>query len=235
VDLDITPQREAEERLLESERRYHDLIESSHDIVQSIDAEAHFEFVNRAWHEHLGYSPEELPELTLFDIVDEADRDHCSLLIQQIMSGKSFENVEVTFIAKDGRKFPVEGNATGRFQDGRFVGTHTFFRDISERKQAEALAAQYQQQLEQEVAARARDAGSAQRRHGARAEQPRRRGAARCDPSSGGGRTHVRWLHRPGSPRARWRRSRQARHAREACRRTRPDSGRAEPRCPQRS
>jgi PAS domain S-box-containing protein len=154
VALDITPQREAEEQVRESERRYHDLIESSHDIVQSIDPEGRFEFVNRSWHEHLGYSPEELPDLTLFDIVDEVDHDHCSLLIQQVMSGMSFEKVEVTFVAKGGRKFPVEGNATGRFYDGQFVGTHTFFRDVSERKQAEALAAQYQERLEQEVAER---------------------------------------------------------------------------------
>jgi PAS domain S-box-containing protein len=154
VARDITPQREAEEQMRESETRYHDLIESSHDIVQSIDPEGGFEFVNRSWHRHLGYTPEELPNLTLFDIVDEVDHNHCSLLIGQIMSGKSFEQVEVTFVAKDGRKFPVEGNATGRFKDGQFVGTHTFFRDVSERKQAEAMAAQYQQQLEQEVAER---------------------------------------------------------------------------------
>ena len=154
VARDITPQREAEERRRESDRLYADLIESSHDIVQSIDPTGHFEFVNRSWHEHLGYTPEELPGLTLFDIVEEAHHDHCSLLIAEIMQGKSFENVEVTFVAKDGHMFPVEGNATGRFRDGEFVGTHTFFRDVSERKQAEAMAAQYQQQLEREVAER---------------------------------------------------------------------------------
>jgi PAS domain S-box-containing protein len=154
VARDITPQREAEEQVHESERRYRDMIESSHDIVQSIRPDGHFEFVNRSWHEHLGYSPEELPDITLFDIVDEVDHNHCTMMIGQIMQGMSFEKVEVTFVAKDGRKFPVEGNATGRFQDGQYVGTHTFFRDVSERKQAEALAAQYQQQLEQEVAER---------------------------------------------------------------------------------
>ena len=56
VARDITPQREAEEQVHESERRYRDMIESSHDIVQSIRPDGHFEFVNRSWHEHLGYS-----------------------------------------------------------------------------------------------------------------------------------------------------------------------------------
>lgn len=154
VARDRTPEHVAEEKERESERRYVDLIESSHDIIQSIAADGHFEFVNRAWFKNLGYTPEELPGLTLFDIVEESFHDHCTLLIGQIMSGMSFDSVEITFVAKDGRKFPVEGNATGRFRDGEFIATHTFFRDISDRKEAEALTEQYQRQLEQEVAER---------------------------------------------------------------------------------
>ncbi|WP_170110869.1 PAS domain S-box protein [Antricoccus suffuscus] len=154
VARDLTRQRIAEEDGRESERRYADLIESSHDIIQSISPDGHFQFVNKAWHDHLGYSPEELPGLTLFDIVDEEFHDHCTVIIGQIMSGMTIDSVEVTFVAKDGRKFPVEGNATGRFRDGVFMATHTFFRDITDRKEAEALTAQYQLQLEQDVAER---------------------------------------------------------------------------------
>lgn len=154
VAQDLTAQRTSESRVRESERRYADLIQSSHDIVQSITPDGHFEFVNRAWHEHLGYSEEELGDLTLFDIVCEADHEHCSIAIGRIMNGESLDHVEVTFVRKDGHEFPVEGNATGRFRDGEFVATHTFFRDVSERKAAEELAASYQHQLETEVADR---------------------------------------------------------------------------------
>lgn len=154
VVRDLTARHEAEAQVHESERRYLDLIESAHDIVQSILPDGHFEFVNKAWHDHLGYTPEDLPELTLFDIVDEVDHDHCTRLIGQIMSGQSFDRVEITFVAKDGHTFPVEGNATGRFRDGKYVATHTFFRDVTDRKQAEALQAAYQKQLEDEVAER---------------------------------------------------------------------------------
>lgn len=154
VARDLTPRHRAEEANRESEQRYSDLIESSHDIVQSISPDGHFMFVNRAWHEHLGYTEAELPDLTLFDIVDEADHDHCNLLIGRLMSGESFDNIEVTFVTKEGRKFPVEGNASGRFRDGTYVATHTFFRDVSDRKEKEALTAAYQRQLEEEVAER---------------------------------------------------------------------------------
>lgn len=85
----------------------------------------------------LGYSEAELPDLALFDIVDPGDHEHCNAIIERLMSGASFEQIEVMFVAKNGHKFPVEGNATGRFRDGDYVATHTFFRDITERKKAE--------------------------------------------------------------------------------------------------
>ncbi|WP_417563639.1 PAS domain S-box protein [Microbacterium sp.] len=154
VARDVTASHAAAARLRESERRYLDIIDSAHDIVQSILPDGHFEFVNRAWHDSLGYTADELPGLTLFDIVVEADHAHCEVVIGQIMSGHSFDQVGVTFVRKDGSTFPVEGNATGRFRDGVFVATHTFFRDVSDKREAEALQAAYQHRLEQEVAER---------------------------------------------------------------------------------
>ncbi len=154
VARDLTSQHKAEVDIGDSERRYLDMIESSHDLVQSITPDGHFEFVNRAWHDLLGYSEAELPDLTLYDIVDPVDHDRCRLLFGQLMSGQSIEQIEITFVAKDGRKFPVEGNATGRYRDSEFFAGHSFFRDITERKKAEELSVRYQKQLEQEVAER---------------------------------------------------------------------------------
>ena len=151
VGRDITRSKQAEEALRESENRYHDLIESSYDLLQSITPDGHFEYVNKAWYDTLGYTKEELPNLTLLDIVHSDYKDHCNLIIAGIMAGKSYKNVEVTFVTKDGRLIPVEGNATGRYTDGKFVATHAFFQDITERKRAEKLAAEYRQRLEIEV------------------------------------------------------------------------------------
>jgi PAS domain S-box-containing protein len=53
---DITERKRAEETLRESERRYHDLFEGTADIIQSVSLDGRFVFVNRAWHEMLGYS-----------------------------------------------------------------------------------------------------------------------------------------------------------------------------------
>ena len=151
VGRDITRNKQDEEALRESENRYHDLIESSYDLLQSITPDGHFQYVNQAWHDTLGYTKEDLPNLTLFDIIPSDYKDHCNLMIAGIMSGKSFKNIEISFVTKDGRTIPVEGNATGRFINDQFVATHAFFQDITERKRAEKLAAEYREKLEEEV------------------------------------------------------------------------------------
>jgi PAS domain S-box-containing protein len=151
VGRDITSSKQAREALRESENRYRDIIESSYDLLQSITPDGHFEYVNKAWYDTLGYTEDDLPGLTLFDIIHSEFHPHCNFLIAGIMSGKSFKNIQVTFVTKDGRLIPVEGNATGRFLDGKFVATHAFFQDITERKRAEQIAAQYRDKLEAEV------------------------------------------------------------------------------------
>ena len=53
------------------------------------------------------------------------------------MSGKTVNNVETVFVAKDGRLIQVEGNVNPVFKDGKVVATRAIFRDITERKEAE--------------------------------------------------------------------------------------------------
>jgi PAS domain S-box-containing protein len=154
VARNLTAQHEAEVGLTDTEKRYLDLIESSHDVIQSNTLDGQFEFVNKAWHDMLGYTPAELPNVNLYDIIDPSDHTRCQSLFGQVMQGHDLDRIEVLFLSKDGRQIPVEGNATSRFHDGEFYASHSFFRDISERKKAEELSARYQKQLEQEIAER---------------------------------------------------------------------------------
>ena len=95
---DITERKRAEEMLKESEERYRTLIENSHDMIQSVGPDGHFRFVNKAWHDTLGYTREELPKLTMFDIIHPDSLEHCKKLFQEIMTGKSLKNIFIFFI-----------------------------------------------------------------------------------------------------------------------------------------
>ena len=143
-----------EEALWESEARYRDLIENAHDLIQSVASDGRFLFVNRAWLDTLGYTQAELRDLTLFDIIHPDSRSHCQLLFSKILAGQACPKVQATFVTKDGREIVVEGNVTGRYQSGRVIATHGFFRDVTARKQAEDVLQQAHQELERRVAER---------------------------------------------------------------------------------
>ena len=134
---DIAERKRAERVLRESEERYRDLFENANDLIQSVAMDGSFDYVNRAWHETLGYSEEEIRSLNMFDIVHPDSRDHCLEMFKRVIAGERLDHVEAEFVTKKGRSIWVEGNAFARFRDGKPVATRGIFRDVTERKRAE--------------------------------------------------------------------------------------------------
>jgi diguanylate cyclase (GGDEF)-like protein/PAS domain S-box-containing protein len=62
--------------LVESENRYRDLVETSHDLIWMTDAQGRFTFLNSAAHEILGLAPKDLAGRCFFDF--EAESSHVS-------------------------------------------------------------------------------------------------------------------------------------------------------------
>src|SRR4029450_13011927 len=129
------------------------VIENASDMIQSCRPDGSFEFVNRAWLEKLGYEPEEVKGLVLWDVIHPDEMEHCQLAFARAIQGETIEDVRTAFITKDRSKLPVEGNATSRFVDDEVIATHSFFRDITERLRAEALE-ERNAELERERVAR---------------------------------------------------------------------------------
>ncbi|NOZ27177.1 MAG: PAS domain S-box protein [Chloroflexi bacterium] len=121
----------------ESAEKYRDLFENANDLIQSVGPDGSFHYVNRAWRETLGYSEEEIPHLTLRDILHPDSIEHCTKILQRVLAGEVVEGVEAKLVAKDGRIIIVEGNVNCLFKDGQPVTTRGIFRNITERKLAE--------------------------------------------------------------------------------------------------
>jgi len=147
IARDITERKRAEKQLRESEGRYRNLFENTHDMIQSVDPDGNFLFANRAWLETMGYTEAELAGLNLFQIISPDSLPHCQEMFARVMEGESVNDTQVTFVAKDGRLVIMEGNATGRYIDGKMVATQGIFRDITERKQAEEALRQKMEEL----------------------------------------------------------------------------------------
>jgi len=141
VVQDITERKQAEDALRESEARYRAVIEGAHDMIQSVGFDGSIIFVNKSWLDTLGYAEAELSSLNLFEIVHPDSRAHYREMFAEVAKGKSLHGVEAAFLTKDGRKILVEGNAAPRYIGSKVVATQGIFRDVTERKRAEAALA----------------------------------------------------------------------------------------------
>ncbi len=121
----------------ESEDIFRDLCENASDLIQSVSPDAHFQYVNQAWLETLGYTKEEVADLTLPDIVHPDSWPHCEEMMEKVMQGLPAVHVEADFRAKDGRRIPVEGSASCRFDGDQVIATVGIFRDVSKTRDAE--------------------------------------------------------------------------------------------------
>jgi PAS domain S-box-containing protein len=144
---DVTEVKLGEEALRRSEERYRDLFDNARDMIHSVDGNGHFVYTNQVWRETLGYTEAELPELVVFDIIDPSYHAHCHELLHKVTDGKSVNQAEVVFLAKDGRKIIVEGSVSCDTADGEAANCRGIFRDITARKQAEAALAAEKEQL----------------------------------------------------------------------------------------
>ena len=150
-----------ESALRKSEEQYRDLFENAHDLIQSVTSTGRFAYVNRAWREMLGYTEDEVKELSLVDILHPDCQQHCREVFQHVLAGEKLHNIEATFVSRDGRAIDVEGNVSCRFEDGKPVATRAIFRDVTERKRSERRIKQLNEDLERRVQERTRQFAAA--------------------------------------------------------------------------
>ncbi len=131
---DMTGHTRSELALLESEKKYKDLFENSSDLIQVIKPDGKFQYVNRTWRETFGYSEEEIPTLSIFDLIADDCQDHCKITFEQILSDPKIHYLDTVFTAKDGRHVIIEGNAICKFEDGEPVSSQCIFKDVTEKR-----------------------------------------------------------------------------------------------------
>jgi len=136
---DVTEQRQAEEALRESQSKYQNLVETSHDLIWSVDAEGKITFLNRAAREIYGREPEELIGHSFFEIMNSQHYLRDSKEFEtSIIDLDELKEVETYVQHKDGRQFILSANSkVVRNADGKITGITGSSRNITERKRAE--------------------------------------------------------------------------------------------------
>jgi PAS domain S-box-containing protein len=129
--------KQAKQALLESERKYRQLMENLHEGIGAVDKDLYITFVNPHMARVLGYTAEEMLGESVFKYIDESKWGATKQLMEQRPQGIS-ENVEFELCRKDGNPLPVLISAAPLADDhGDFSGFIVGFADITGGRQAE--------------------------------------------------------------------------------------------------
>ncbi len=130
-------EREARISLRESEARYRRIVETAEEGIWIIDADNRATFVNGKMAEMLGTSVEEMTGRSLFDFVDEADRQAAERNVERRRRGIR-EQHDFRFRRRDGSFVWTSLSTSPVFdQNHRYLGALAMVTDITQRKAAE--------------------------------------------------------------------------------------------------
>ena len=116
-------------------------LDNAHDLIQSVSlTDGRFLFVNQAWLTTLGYSPADLQNLTIFDVIHPDFLPHCQTQFEQLQRGETTElnNLDICLLSKTGESIYLEGSTKSYSGTNFEVTTWGIFRDVTERRRIDA-------------------------------------------------------------------------------------------------
>jgi PAS domain S-box-containing protein len=148
LSLNISDRKRALEKQRTSETYYHTAIEQANDTIYIVDSSPKPKFIdiNQSGCDLLGYTREEILQLTIFDIVFENDFADSTSKVQDLRAHKAIRK-DRKLKRKDGSAVDTELSAK-QMEDGNIM---VVVRDISERKKTEKEILTLNENLEQKV------------------------------------------------------------------------------------
>jgi sigma-B regulation protein RsbU (phosphoserine phosphatase) len=147
ICIDITAEKQAVERLHQSEEKYRRIIETAGEGFLMMDVNLNIMDVNQAFCRMIGYPKDEIIGKIPIDFADEEFKEFILIHREDLLS-RDYREFECAFRSRDGRKVPVlvHGN-TLRDPDGTVIGHVALVADMTEYKKSLILAGEVQKSL----------------------------------------------------------------------------------------
>ncbi len=142
--IDITERKRAEEALQESEERYRTMVEQSNDMIWVLDTSGNFTYFNQRSTKITGQSFEDWRGKSFAPLIVEEDLPHVVDVFNKTLNGEP-QTYEVR-VKKGEDVLTLSVNTAPLFKSNRIVGTISFGRDVTERKRAEEILRQREEQ-----------------------------------------------------------------------------------------
>lgn len=149
VGSDITALKRAEEDLRNAEERYRSVFENAAVGIDLVDAEGRFLEVNDSLAQMLGYTADELLNLSIFDVTHPEDVEASRSNYHTMMQGETDSyRFEKRYVRKDRVLMLADVSVSAvRGPDGSHIATVGVISDITERKRAEEALRESEQKF----------------------------------------------------------------------------------------
>lgn len=130
---DITDRKNMEFKILRSEEKYRNIVESINDVVYEITKDGFITFVSPSVFKVLGYTEDEVLGKNIISYIHEEDRP---MIIQRLntLNLKDYLFLEYRYVKKDGSTGWVRSSTNAITKDGIIIGGRGTLTDITERK-----------------------------------------------------------------------------------------------------
>lgn len=148
---DITEQKNVEQRLRESEKRYRTIVESSSDCICSLDLDGNFLYMSPAGlHAHAAMSPDDIRSKHWSEL---ARREYASLIEEKIEEARQGGTVRFQYQSEtdNGVRWLESTLAPMRDSQGRVANFISVSRDVTDQKTKERQAEHVNKRLESRV------------------------------------------------------------------------------------
>jgi PAS domain S-box-containing protein len=135
VLVDITDRRRMEQQLRRSERELADFFDNAAVGLHWVGPDGTILRANRAELDLLGYAPEEYIGHHIAEF--HADREVIEDILRRLRAGAELRDYEARMRCKDGTIKHVAISSNVLWEDGRFIHTRCFTRDVTDRKRTE--------------------------------------------------------------------------------------------------
>ncbi len=143
--------------LKDSEEKYMTMIEYSNDMIWTLDKKGNFIYFNKKAEEITGYNLKEELNKEFSPIILEEDLEMVYDVFRRTLLGKHL-HYEVRIHAASRKKLiTLSVNTAPIYKDKEIIGTVSFGRDITERKQTEQELAKHREHLEELVQERTKE------------------------------------------------------------------------------
>jgi diguanylate cyclase (GGDEF)-like protein/PAS domain S-box-containing protein len=144
---DVTEEVEAQELLIENERRYRLLAENVNDVIWAIDTRLNFTFISSSIYSMLGYTPDEIFRGAVDGIFSRSDLKKINTRLLSAVKGASSSSrgngdvifkIDMTATTKSGHALIIEAKASYlRDEENNLEGIFGIVRNVTEERQIE--------------------------------------------------------------------------------------------------